>query len=504
MIARSILRYAVVMTIAISLSASLQALNISTHGIINIAAADYPGFGEYLRKSLSISAGQLLRRRGDELTAAGWLGEGGEREDDGSPLTGRFHNHFHNPLKPWAEAGLHAIRHHPSSARWMQDQSDGAGANWAWTDARNFYLRAVTASDARTREEAAADLFRALGQIMHLVVDASVPEHARDDPHPFGDISRRFLQRPEAGNYEYWVSDQHERQREADFIARYLSNPIGFDASLLRMPPPAGETVAKVPIARLIDSDRYTATAPDPNVTLNGAIGLAEFANANFFSEDTLHGRFPFPRRELLVASPRVAPKSGNVRVYMAKPPGQGQPTGVALAECASERSVGRWVVSVSPPYPCVDEAVWEETASHMLPRAVGYARGVLDYFFRGRFRLYSVSGGQTAAMLFFNDSDEPMEGTFEVFEGSASEHRRRVASTHDFIACSSSGELEPRQGSMTVGPGGACVAQWTTTAAATLREHVLVFRGRLGLEANAVASRTFILSDQAAANEES
>ena len=43
---------------------------------------------------------------------------------------------------------------------------------------------------------------------------------------------------------------------------------------------------------------------------------------------------------------------------------------------------MGRWVVDVSPPYPCVDEAVWEETASHMLPRAVGYARGVLDYFF--------------------------------------------------------------------------------------------------------------------------
>ena len=39
---------------------------------------------------------------------------------------------------------------------------------------------------AQEREERLADLFLTLGQIMHLVVDASVPEHTRDDAHVMG------------------------------------------------------------------------------------------------------------------------------------------------------------------------------------------------------------------------------------------------------------------------------------------------------------------------------
>ena len=480
------------LALALSGSASLHALNLPTHRLVNVAAANYENLDKYIREALGLSAGRNAVLRAPNFTASDLLGEGGEREDDGGPLTGRFHNHFHNPLKPWAEAGLHVLRHNPSSVHWMQEQGDGSGESWAWTDARQFYLKALTGPDARTREAAAADLFRALGQIMHLVVDASVPEHTRDDPHPFGDISRRLLNRHQAGNYEYWVSNQHEEQQEAAFIARYFSNPIGFDSSILQIPSPPGEHVATVPIARLIDADRHTADAPDPNVTLSPAIGLAEFANANFFSEDTLHGSFPFPRREGLTPSPRPAPKSSHVRAYLAKPAGQGQPTSVALAECATERSVGRWVVSTSPPYPCVDEAVWEETASHMLPRAVGYARGVLDYFFRAKLRVYSLSTPGTAAIVFFNDSDEPMQGTFDVYEGSASEHRHRVVTTDDVLWCSGG---PGDQGALTVGPGDVCVAQWEVPASAILRGHVLVFQGRFGLEEHAVASQTFILS---------
>ena len=492
MIGRHTLVSALSLTAAVSMSAPLNALNVSTHRLVNLAAADYAAFGDYVRESLGFSQAQLLSSQRGAFTARGWLGEGGIREDDGGPLTGRFHNHFHNPLKPWAEAGLHVLRHSPSSVQWMQEQGDGLGDNWAWRDARQLYVRALTAPDARVREEAAADLFRALGQIMHLVVDASVPEHTRDDPHPFGDISRRLLKRPQAGNYEYWVSNQHEEQQEAAFIARYFSNPIGFDSSILQIPSPPGEHVATVPIARLIDADRYTADAPDPNVTLSPAIGLAEFANANFFSEDMLHGSFPFPRREGLTPSPRPAPRGSHVRAYLAKPAGQGQPTSVALAECATERSVGRWVVSTSPPYPCVDEAVWEETASHMLPRAVGYARGVLDYFFRAKLRMYSLSLPGAAAIVFFNDSDETMQGTFEVYEGGASEHRHRVVTTDDVLWCSSG---PGGQGVLTVGPGDVCVAQWEVPASAILRGHVLVFQGRFGLEEHSVTSQTFILS---------
>ena len=476
-------------------SNSVGALNISTHRLVNVAAAATEEFEQHLLNAMGLRAGRttrLVARDGVGRSIEDWLGEGGEREDDGLLINGRFHNHFHNPLRPWAEAGLHALRHQPSSIHWMQDPAQSPGGNWTWQRARQLYLQALTAPDARAREEAAADMFRALGQIMHLVVDASVPEHTRSDAHPLGTLLRETLNRRRAGNYEYWVSDQHTRSSDAEtaaaeaaFRTRYLSSPIGFDPAVLAIPLPPGETLARVPVARLIDADKYQGESPDPNVTLAGAIGLAEFANANFFSEDTLTGQFPFPRREHLTPSPRVAPKGAGVRRYLAKPPGQGLPTSVALAECVSEYPLARWVVNRPSPYPCVDEAVWEETAAHMLPRAVGYARGVLDYFFRGKIgvRRVAVIGSQTIFIDIENRSDEPMDGIFEVYgryqKGSSAEERLR------FVTLNNGNPIA-------LPPG-----QWNRFPLAIPSGLptgflVLVFRGRMGLEDDAVAGQMF------------
>lgn len=373
----------------------------------------------------------------------------------------------------------------------MQDPDQAPGGNWGWGDARRLYLSALTDPDARTREAAAADLFRALGQIMHLVVDAGVPEHTRNDPHPFGTISRRLLNRRKAGNYEYWVSDQHSggtasttATAESGFRTRYLSDGLGFDPNLFGIAIPDGEARARVPIARLIDTDRYVAASPDPNVTMSGSIGLAEFANANFFSEDTLHGAFPFPRREFLTPNPRLAPRSSRVRAYFAKPPGQGLPTAVALAECLSERSIGRWVVTGSAPYPCVDEAVWEETAAHMLPRAVGYARGVLDYFFRGAIgvRLYRADG--QVVVRIENLTDEEMDGVFEVYARPMTNTPRESRQKVVIVNGGAPAKIAPK--AIVTLPATLLPAQHPTAA------QVLVFRGRLGLEDNAVAAQIF------------
>jgi hypothetical protein len=290
---------------------------------------------------------------------------------------------------------------------------------------------------------------------------------------------REVLNRRRAGNYEYWVSDQHAgATAEAAFRARYLSSPIGFDPALFTIVPPPGEAVARVPVARLIDADVYNAQSPDPNVTLSGPVGLAEFANANFFSEDTLDGQFPFPRREGLVRESRPAPGSANVRAYFSKPAGQGLPTAVAMAECVSDR----WIVGRSAPYACVDEAVWEETATHMLPRAVGYARGVLDYFFRGRLKVVQVGDGEGGFFIDIeNTSNEPMDGVFEVHgryqKGTPTEFRRLVSVLN--------------QTAVTIGPGGDERFPLQVSGAAT-PHHVLVFRGRLGGEEGAVAGQVF------------
>ena len=480
------------MAFGIILSGSVSALGVSTHRLVNgEAALASLFFQEYLRNGLGFVSGSATVLRGDSgerFSVQRWLEEGGEREDERF----RFLRHFHDPLNPWDSAGLNlGIDRHDSSLRWMQHTSQGGrstGGFWSWRDARRLYYEALTEPDAVRREALWADVFRALGQIMHLVVDASVPEHTRNDAHLFGAIKL-------GSSYERWVDSQHDggnSQGEAQFIARYLSAPIGFVSDILELPPPGGEYIARVPVARLIDADRYDGA--NPSITVDGAdyrapvsVGLSEIANANFFSESTLRGQYPFPTDAGLIRV-NLATPLGLVRRYFSRPEGQGLlPANPLRAECAADAFYQRGDLVQPPPYPCTDARVWSQVAAHMLPRAVGYARGVLDYFFRGTLQVNRVfwQGGSSPGVYISvtNLSDEELDGTFAVYarHGMEAEERR------EWIG--SVAEGDPVQ----LGAGE------TATLPLSLREssdasgaQVLVFRGRLGLEDEAVIGQVF------------
>ena len=472
------LRFTVIAALSILTTTRVLALNTDTHRLINQRAAETSrAFDQYLRSKAGFAEGRETKLHG--RTIRQWLEEGGVREDDSL----RFLRHFHDPLKPWDAAGLDlVIDRHDSSVRWMQERHQGdldTGGFWSWGDARRLYYQALTEPNANYREMLWADLFRAIGQIMHLVVDASVPEHTRNDPHALGGITP-------TSSYEYWVSGQHPSQaREDAFIARFLSAPIGFVPEILQLPVPSGEHIARVPVARLIDADRYdgsnpgvTANPVDPRAPVSA--GLAEIANANFYSENRFHGAYPSPTDNGLIRVNLDTP-AGRVRRYFSRPAGRGLlPANPLRAECVSE-TYG----TEPPPYPCVDGAVWSQIAAHMLPRAVGYASGVLDYFFRGSLAVTGVEWTPSGITLSVqNTGTEEMEGIFEVFArhqpGSSVERRTRLAVL---------------QGGDPVflGPG----EEWAfalsvAQAVAPTASHVLVFKGRLGLEEDAIVGQVF------------
>ena len=460
----------------------MSALNRSTHRLVNRQAAQASTqFTEYLSRSLGFSGGlsTSLRHAGREATIQEWIEEGGDREDD----LLRSLRHFHDPLKPWDSAGLDlGVARYASSVRWMQQAEQrglSAGGSWAWRDARRLYHQALTEADPEHREALWADLFRALGQIMHLVADASVPEHVRNDTHVLGALK--------VGNsYERWVGDQHgggDPTREAQFIARYLSASIGFDPRLLQLAPPDGESVATVPIARLIDSDRYNGA--NPRVTLESTIGIGEVANANFYSESTLTGQYPFPTDAGLTPVSLTTPW-GRVRRYFSRPDGLGLlPATPLRAECAGEAFYWRAEMVQPPPYPCLDGVVWNQVAAHMLPRVVGYARGVLDYFFRGALSVQLVYWDSEGAQIAIqNETEEELEGVFDVYlrHSSGTEEERR-----ELAGSASHGQRT------TIGPRAAVTVPLSLVpTAAASPDAVLVFTGRLGGEEDAVIGQVF------------
>ena len=460
----------------------LRALNTSTHALINeVATRQSQGFHEFIRGSIGFPDGTLtiLRANGESLRIHEWIRLGGVREDDHL----RFLRHFHDPLKPWDVAGLDlVIDRYDSSVRWMQEPSQAGpdtGWFWSWGDARRLYYQALIEPSADAREMLWADLFRTLGQIMHLVVDASVPEHTRNDPHPLGGLTS-------TSSYEYWVSGQHPTpELTAPFVARFLSSPIGFVPDILQLPVSSSEHVARVPVARLIDADRYDGSNPgvtsDPgDMRAPVSAGLAEIANANFYSENALLGTYPSPTNQGLIRVNLDTPL-GRVRRYWSRPAGLGLlPANPLRAECVSEE-----YGTESPPYPCMDGVVWNQVAAHMLPRAVGYASGVLDYFFRGAMAVTEVEWTPSGITLSVqNTGTEEMEGVFEVFArhqpGSSVERRTRLATLE---------AGEP----VLLGPG----EEWTFALSVgadvvPAAAHVLVFKGRLGLEEEAVVGQVF------------
>jgi len=461
--------FAAAVVLAVVIGSPAFALGELTHGIINREAAlGSSSFDEYMRNALGFRAGNTtLLRSGVELRQINqWIAEGGEREDDAF----RFLFHFHDPLQPVDRSGLGlGPARFASSLNWMHDPAQF----WSWPSARILYYNALTEVDPARRDALWADLFRAVGQIMHLVVDASVPEHTRNDIHPLGAMKLE-------NSYERWVAEQHGGggASEAAFVAKYLALPVGFLHEGRAAPP------------TLIDADRYDGSNPRVTVGADSrapvSAGLAEISNANFFSEDTLRGQYPSPTDAGLIAI-NLATPHGKVRRYFSRPTGQGLlPANPLKAECASDAMSLRGVPGGRAPYPCVDPLVWNQVAMHMLPRAVGYARGVLDYFFRGSLAVTDVTWDASGVRMdVWNTSDEEMEGVFEIWARHAPDSPRERRTK---LATLGSGER------IRLAPGDLYTFDRIaipSDARATAR-HVLVFRGRLGTEDGAVAAQVF------------
>ncbi len=246
--------------------------------------------------------------------------------------------------------------------------------------------------------------------------------------------------------------------------------------------------LAPVAIARLIDTDRYSGTNPD--VTTEALIGLAEYTNANFFSEDRVfteddldpQARFPFPRRSSVIEQAFDVTVGGATvrRRYFVK--SADGATGYRLATVGFLREYHQrfgldWTRFREAP--ALDEAVYRDYAERLVPRAVTYSTALIDYFFRGRMSAF----GDDSAMRIQNLSDETMDGTFTLYYDDASDTRRPVpgaAWTRTLAPQTMVTDLR--------------VTAPTSPAPKEPGKYMLVFRGALGSEPDAVAGKQVTL----------
>jgi hypothetical protein len=177
--------------------------NETTHRSINRNAAEQPEIDLILKNRLGFKDGieQVFKNKRAWI----WIEDGGEREDDTWSSDGagvRYRKHFHDPLVlDWGSAGLsYALGTFKSALLWALDFDDAQGTvdnEYSWPAARQNFYDALTGNDPETNY---ADMFRALGQVMHLVSDMAVPAHVRNDWHP-GYLFERLAE----DMYENWA-----------------------------------------------------------------------------------------------------------------------------------------------------------------------------------------------------------------------------------------------------------------------------------------------------------
>jgi len=452
----------VTFAILFSLVSFCNALETDTHEVINeyIARNELNGFSldSYLKDQLNIDEG--IEESFDSNKAWWWLKKGGKYEDKPSGCIPYWRSlrHFHNPL---TDQGLKGTLE--SSIQWSQKPAGTQSCGYySWHDVRGYFYNALTSSAKTERDEKFAQTFRGIGQLMHLVQDLSVPAHTRDDTHILY-------------NYEKWAKG---KIKKTDDISENYLPLIFYD-------PPIGDPnpLAAVPVANLFDTNQYIDS--NPGITLQGNIGLSEYTNANFFSLDTVFKDFPYPSRDSVslddVAIPDPRYPSGTIlRKYFNKM--RDGDTGYRLAtvsflqgfedECAPFCS--EWFNELA----ALDGKVYGDYAEKLIPRAVGYSVGLLNFFFRGEINMVPDEENGNGFII-KNNSDEELEGIFRLYYDNESDQRIQIENGSFPLEITIPGNDKSSNINFTIPDNSKEPGKYT-----------LVFRGKLGNEEDAVVGK--------------
>lgn len=319
-----------------------------------------------------------LKSGNDKRKVRKWIEDGSWKEDlNWQYLFDPLFSHFYNPLTNKSGVGDSWL----SAYEW----ADATSNSWSWTKARENFYKGLTLKTKTEREGALADAFRALGHVIHLVQDVSVPAHARGDLH---------------------ISEPYEK---------YTNKNIGnLNYTLFPFTGPNSSVSSGAP-KQLWDSDTYDGK--NPSSTAN--IGLAEYTNANFFSDDTIFRDFPHPAKENTTAKlvEQTAKDGKTDKVWYIQ--GYTSEKLAAYSYMNKSLSSDKWEYNLN-------NYVYEDYASQLIPRAVGYSAGLLNYFFRGTIDMISDNATGSGYVI-ENKTDENMEGTFELWYDDINDNRKMI-----------------------------------------------------------------------------
>lgn len=251
-----------------------------------------------------------------------------------------------------------------------------------------------------------ATTFRALGDNLHLLQDMAQPQHVRNDPHSGLYCNGFICPGGHASYYEKYVDARAIDSRQIRLRERFFSSSDPKDLDDTIVAPDlvfAGYPAVSFPRYR-----DFFATAAGGSSPSGG--GLANYSNQGFFSAgtniDSFGGGYPSPSPNVGSMQTVVIPEgavtnaaaetvTGSLTLYKGTVrdslnPGNSD-SAVALS---SHGAFDQFMQPTGSHQYTLNHYNYEDQARLLIPRAVAYSAGFLDYFFRGTMEINLPTAG--------------------------------------------------------------------------------------------------------------
>jgi hypothetical protein len=358
-----------------------------------------------------------------------------------------------------------------------------------WLCARTYEYAALTNASQSDRDTSMAMMLYTLGHVLHLNQDLSQPDHVRNDNH-YVDAAA-YIE-----NYG---------------VTNYSNNPSWFTTQAHGWPYWQSNNFSK--LLDFWDRGLYTNGSSQALRDEAGGsvkLGLAEWCNGNFLGERALYmegynflahkHKFPFPSLRTSTDYPNPA----NVVASHLK-------NGLAINRMnvrknrdgiiVNNHSVLLYMGAKFPQRPTKhsmtinDTNVLQEYHSLILPKAVEYSAGILDYYFRGTLDTSFDADGTNNLVITNTSSQALTNGSFQLYYDDAGGTRTELTGTNfttlygNFLAA-----------------GDTVEAYFTPVTNVAVVNYILVYQGTIGttngsasdpVDANiAIAAKTFSVTN--------
>lgn len=337
----------------------------------------------------------------------------------------------------------------------------------------------MTLPNEADRNKQFGSLFLSLGHAMHLMQDTSVPQHVRDDLHCDDKLCKLIL----------------------------LYHPSKYEAYTYYDAPISSSTYGPV---------EFPHGNARSFLSNDAGSGIAQFTNLNFLSVGTMNAfgtydssaKYPRPAWNGVATVEPIYDVYQDLNQPVPQQVASACPQGSASSSCdvnflastgADQYTKSSITNSKAATMLLFDDdlkakgdtevfalnrANYQAAWSFLIPRAVAYSTGLINYFFRGKLDVQSDENNPGGYVI-INKGSFPMSGTFALYYDDANGNRYPVpGASWSNVTLSAAGNDPADQYSIQFSAP-------TSPAPATPGQYMLVFKGKIGSE-DGVAGKSF------------